>query len=121
MKQILSLLIAVLAFALPSVAQQASKEKSAYPISLKVDKKNVDPKIKRSPIIIPVEATYDSQAQIISIHYSGEETGEVSLYLDGSLVDCSAEINTTFSVSEPGEYIIEIETESWIAVGYLYL
>lgn len=73
----------------------------------------------RSPMHINVEAYYDMQTQTITILYNGETKGEVNLYYEGSLVDISSEINTSFSLSSNGEYAIEIVTETWIAAGYL--
>ena len=66
---------------------------------------------------IDIEAFYDSASGEVFICYNGKTEGEAYLYLNGNVVDYSGEINTTFDVTLPGLYEIEIITGSWTAYG----
>ncbi|MDE6696019.1 MAG: hypothetical protein K2K25_03990 [Muribaculaceae bacterium] len=73
--------------------------------------------VHRAPMHISVEAWYDALSESITIIYDGEASGEVFLYHDGVLIESSTDINTTFIVTESGNYAIEINTEYWTATG----
>ena len=55
------------------------------------------------------------------ILYDGDATGEVFLYLNNNIIEYDSEINTSFQISIPGLYKIEIIGETWIAQGYIQL
>ena len=57
----------------------------------------------------------------MEICYDGETLGETFLYLNGNVAGYDSEINTSFQISSPGLYKIEVISESWIAVGYIEL
>ncbi|MDE6341449.1 MAG: hypothetical protein K2K93_03960 [Muribaculaceae bacterium] len=66
---------------------------------------------------IAIEAWYEASSETFFIYYAGEATGVVNLYLDGSLLETSDDINTSFLVAKHGTYTIEIITDSWCAIG----
>jgi hypothetical protein len=71
---------------------------------------------------IDIDAWYNNESNSIDISYDGEAIGEVSLYLNGNILDYSTEINTTFALPyTTGIYRIEITTETWSAEGYIQL
>ena len=119
MKKIITSILAIMAFALPIIAQDSKGTNSPTPIILETLPKDIvpNPKPFRSPMRIPVGAWYNATAETISIIYYGEASGEVNLYQDGQLIDSSSEINSTFQISESGFYSIEINTDSWTATG----
>lgn len=82
---------------------------------------NKNTSVNRVPIHIDLEAFYDSESQTISVCYDGESEGEVYLYLNENVVGYNSEINTSFQISSPGLYKIEVISESWIATGYIQL
>ncbi len=57
----------------------------------------------------------------MEICYDGEAAGEVFLYLNNNIIRYNSEINSTFPISDPGLYTIEIVGETWTAIGYLQL
>ena len=82
---------------------------------------NKNTSVDRAPMYIDLEAFYDSESQTISVCYDGECEGEVYLYLNETVVGYDSEINTSFQISSPGLYKIEVISESWIATGYIQL
>ena len=123
MKRFLSLIIVIIAIALPSIAKNAKDDSSSKPIQLELNQNgnNTDHDRHRAPMRINIETYYDSENNSINICYDGEAAGEVYLYLNGDIVDYSSEINTTFQIHTTGMYKIEIHGESWLAEGYLNL
>ena len=124
MKKIFTLIIALMAIAVPMFADESKgNTPSSTPITLSthVNDDKPNPSVHRAPMRICVEAWYDAASDSIIILYGGEATGEVCLYKDGMLVDTSAEINTTFMVQESGFYTIEISTESWSVTGSIVI
>lgn len=119
MKKILTIILALTAFFLPSLAEDSKGNSTPIPITLEVPPGDAipNPKPLRAPIYIHIEAWYDAALGTISINYAGEAEGEVNLYCNGELVATSNDINSTFMVSESGLYTVEILTESWIATG----
>ncbi len=119
MKKIFSLILALVAIALPMMADGSDQKPASLPITLSSHPIDPEPNptIHRAPMRICVEAYYDALSKTISIYYAGETTGEVALHRDGELIDNSSEINTTFMATESGYYTIEINTEAWTATG----
>ncbi len=68
-----------------------------------------------------IEAWYNAESNSINILYDGDATGEVFLYLNNNIIEYDSEINTSFQISIPGLYKIEIIGETWIAQGYIQL
>ncbi len=123
MKKIFTIIIAIMAIAVPLSVKADSGNSIPTPIILETHPEDDEPEFKphRAPMRVGVEAWYDSNLGTISISYSGEANGEVNLYCDGVLVDNSSEINTTFMVADHGLYTIEILTDSWTATGSISL
>ena len=119
MKKIFSLMLALMAIALPAVAQDSDGNSSSTPIAMETHPfcNHQNPPVLRTPMRICVEAYYDAVSSTISIIYCGEATGEAFLYRDGELMASASEINTTFKVTGQGYYTIEILAESWTATG----
>ena len=119
MKKIVTIIIALMAYALPMMAQDSGGNSTSAPIILNpfpIDDKPQNP-IHRAPMRISVEAYYDSVAGTISINYDGEAEGEVNLFRNGELIDSSSEINTVFLILGSGFYTVEINTDYWTATG----
>ena len=70
---------------------------------------------------IPIEVFYEKESSTLRVYNYSETTGEVYLYLEGELIGYESEINTSFLISSPGFYKIEIIGENWIAEGYFQL
>lgn len=117
MKKILTIILALTAFFLPSLAEDSKGKSNPKQIGMEVVIKKNPATIHRAPMHINIEAWYDAALGTISINYAGEAEGEVNLYCNGELVATSNDINSTFMVSESGLYTVEILTESWIATG----
>lgn len=123
MKRFLSLIIVIIAIALPSVAKDSKDDSSSKPIVLDISQNgnHSDHPVHRVPMHLNIEAYYEAETNSINICYDGEAAGEVYLYLNGDIVDYSSEINTTFQLHTAGMYKIEIHGGSWLAEGYLNL
>ena len=122
MKKVLSLILLMIAVVFPAVAQNSKTGSSTKRVKLEISqKKNPATTVPRIPMYIDIEAFYDSESQSISVCYYGESEGEVYIYLNETVVGYDSEINTSFQISSPGLYNIEVTSESWIATGYLQL
>lgn len=122
MKKVLSFILLMLAVVFPAIAQNSKTCSSTNRVKLEISqKKDPGTSIHRSPMHFEIEAYYDSESQTISVCYDGEGEGEAYLYLNENVVGYDSEINTSFQISSPGLYKIEIISESWIAVGYIQL
>lgn len=119
MKKIITLIIVFMTIALPSTVQGSNRKPTSKSIILDSHQTNDRPNqpVHRAPMHISVEAWYDALSESITIIYDGEASGEVFLYRDGVLTESSSDINTTFIVTESGNYTIEIDTEYWTATG----
>ena len=120
MKKVLSFILLTLAVVFPAVAQNSTTGSSTNRVKLEISQKK-DPvtSIHRTPMYIDLEAFYDSESQTISVCYDGDGEGEAYLYLNETVVGYDSEINTSFQISSPGLYKIEVIGETWIATGYL--
>lgn len=119
MKKIFTLIIALMALALPITTRGSESKPISIPLTSEShadDDKPQNP-IHRAPIHVCVEAWYDAALGTISVNYAGEASGEVNLYCDGVLVATAPEINAVFMLCESGFYTIEVLTESWTAIG----
>lgn len=122
MKKFLFLVLLIIAIALPSIAQEASSHTSDRPVSLEVRQtKEATTHVHRAPIFINIEAYYSEESKTLEVCYDGEAMGETYLYLNNNIIEYNSEINSSFQISSPGIYEIEIIGDSWIATGYIQL
>lgn len=121
MKKFFSLILVMIAFSLPLVAQGSSGASSTTRVELEVQRKNNStPVVHRAPMSINIEVYYEEESGTLNICYDGESTGEIFLYLNDTVIGYDSDINTIFQISNSGLYKIEIISETWIATGYLY-
>ncbi|MBO5457018.1 MAG: hypothetical protein J6A20_10950 [Muribaculaceae bacterium] len=119
MKKFLSLILMVIAIVTPSIAQEPKENSSSTTIKLEFQQTTEAPTLHRAPMRINIEAYYDSESHTINIYYDGEASGEVFFYLNETIIEYDSQINTSFQISTPGLYKIEIIGETWIAEGYI--
>lgn len=119
MKQLLSLILVLIATAFPSVAQ-SPKGNSPEPVKLEYNRKDNSEKTLRAPMRINIEVLYDSETHIVEV--CGDEAMEADVFLynaSGDLVDYSSSLNTELTIPTSGIYTIQIESEGWYAVGVI--
>ncbi len=117
-KRLASIILLLAAFALSSAAEQSKGNNNSIPVGLEIKSTNSEgKKILRSTLFIPIEAWYEIGTRSLVINYTGKSTGIVNLYLNGTLYETSPAINTSFYISEPGMYSVQILTDSWYAIG----
>lgn len=122
MKKILSLILVMMAVTLPVIAQESTSSSSTRRVGLEVTQTYGHPTTAhRAPMRINIEAYYNEENGTLDICYNGEAVGEVFLYLNDSIIGYDSELNTSFQISIPGLYRIEIIGETWIAQGYIQL
>lgn len=121
MKKFLLSVLVMAAIAFPTIAQESKGSSSSQHVELEFRQYKNPHTILRAPMRINIEAYYDAESQSINICYDGEAEGEVFLYLNGNLVGYDSEINTSFSISDPGLYKLEIVGQTWAAQGYIQL
>lgn len=122
MKKFLSLFFVMIAVTLPVFAKESTSSSSTRRVGLEVRQtKEATSKVHRAPIRINIEAYYNDQSGVLDICYYGEASGEVFLYLNENVIGYDSDINTSFQISTPGLYRIEIVGETWIATGYITL
>lgn len=122
MKKILSLILVMMAVTLPVIAQESSSSSSTRRVGLEVTQTYGRPTTAhRAPMRINIEAYYNEGNGTLDICYDGEAVGEVYLYINDTIVGYDSELNTSFQISTPGLYRIEIISETWIAQGYIQL
>lgn len=90
-------------------------------IILTTERKEIKPVPHRAPSHIDIHAYYDTNLRTINIETQGNNEGEVSLYLNGNLIETAFSINNVFQIELPGIYEIDIKTESWTAYGMIDL
>ncbi len=117
MKKILSLIIVMMAIAIPSFAEESNDDSSETIPLDPIETYNGHDGRHRAPMRIDLHAYYNAMSRTIDIFYMGEAEGEVFLYFNGTLVDYSSEINTSFQLSGSGLYQIEVVTSAWTATG----
>lgn len=74
--------------------------------------------VNRAPMHLPIEVTYNSETQIITI--IGDESIDAEAYLynsAGEVEDYSMSLNTTLSISTSGIHTIYIQGDGWYAEG----
>lgn len=120
MKKFVSLILIFITGILPVIAQD-SADNSSQEIELKYSNGNEPANRHRVPTRINLVAWYNVESGSIEIVYDGEAEGEVFLYLNGNIISYDSNINTSFQISAPGLYKIEIVSESWTAIGFLQL
>lgn len=112
----------MVAITLPSIAQGSTGNSSSKRVELEIRQTKQTPtRMHRAPVFIDIEAYYNEEEGTLEICYDGEAIGETFLYLNGNVVGYNSDINTSFQISSPGLYKIEVISESWIAIGYLQL
>lgn len=122
MKKILSLILVMMAVTLPVIAQESTNSSSTRRVGLEVTQTYGHPTTAhRAPMRINIEAYYNEENGTLDICYNGEAVGEVFLYLNDNIIGYDSELNTSFQISIPGLYRIEIIGETWIAQGYIRL
>lgn len=121
MKRITSILMAFIAIPFISVFAESNSTSSSEKIDMEITKTIHKPKPHRSPERIDLEASYITEGNIINVHYEGDASGEVFLYLNNEIVSYSDEIQTSFSISSSGLYRIEVRTEYWEAHGQIFI
>lgn len=122
MKKFLSLILVMIAVTLPAIAQESTSSSSTRRVGLEVTQTYGHPTTAhRAPMRINIEAYYNEGDGSLDICYDGEAVGEVYLYLNDTIVGYDSELNTSFQISTPGLYRIEIIGETWIAQGYIQL
>lgn len=74
--------------------------------------------VNRAPMRLPIEVIYDSDTHKIQVKGNESIEAEVFLYnANGTIENYSAVLNTDFTVSIPGKYIIQIQGDDWYAEG----
>ena len=122
MKKILSLILVMMAVTLPVIAQESSSSSSTKRVGLEVTQTYGRPTTAhRAPMRINIEAYYNEGNGTLDICYDGAASGEVYLYINDTIVGYDSELNTSFQISTPGLYRIEIISATWIAQGYIQL
>lgn len=122
MKKILSLILVMMAVTLPVIAQESSSSSSTIQVELEVRRtNNTAHPVHRVPMRINLEAYYNEENGTLDICYNGEAVGEVFLYHNDNIVGYDSELNTSFQISTPGLYRIEIIGETWLAQGYIQI
>lgn len=112
----------MVAITLPSIAQGSTGNSSSKRVELEIRQTKETPShMHRAPVFIDIEAYYNEEEGTLEICYDGEASGETFLYLNGNVAGYDSEINTSFQISTPGLYKIEIISEYWIATGYIEL
>jgi hypothetical protein len=122
MKKIFTLILVIMTFALHAIAQGSNEDTSSKGIVLEYSQYTETSGRHRAPMRMDnIEAWYNAESNSINILYDGDATGEVFLYLNNNIIEYDSEINTSFQISIPGLYKIEIIGETWIAQGYIQL
>lgn len=122
MKKFLSLILVMIAVTLPVFAQESTSSSSTRRVGLEVRQTQETATIvHRAPMRINIEAFYNEGSGTLDICYNGEAIGEVFLYLNDNIIGYDSELNTSFQISTPGLYRIEIIGETWIAQGYIQI
>lgn len=74
--------------------------------------------VNRTLIRLPIEVIYDSDTHIIEVIGEKSMKAEIYLYdINGTLKDYSSTLNSDFTVSTSGTYIIQIQGDKWHAEG----
>lgn len=74
--------------------------------------------VNRAPMRLPIEVVYDTDTHRIEVVGSESLIAEIFLYkADGTLVDHSSIINTTYTVQTSATYIILIQGDEWYVKG----
>lgn len=77
-----------------------------------------DTKVNRAPMLLPIEAVYDSDNHIIKV--IGNDSLETEIFLfdsDGSVEGHSSTLNTEIPVMSSGSHTIQIQGDGWYAEG----
>lgn len=77
-------------------------------------------KVNRAPMLLPIEAVYDSDNHIIKVIGYDSLNAEVFLYdSDGSVEGHSSTLNTEIPVMSSGSHTIQIQGDGWYAEGVI--
>ena len=121
MKQILSLILVMIAVIFPVAAEGSSSGSSTRRVGLEIHQTKEKSTVLRTPLRIDIEVYYHEEDGTLEVCYDGDAAGEVFLYLNNNVIGYSSEINSSFQLSAPGLYTIEIVGETWVATGHLQL
>lgn len=119
MKQLLSLILVIIAIAFPSVAQ-SPKGNSQESVKLEYNRADNGNKPIRAPMRINIEVFYDTETHIVEVYGDEAMDAEVFIYnASGDIVDYSSSLNTELTIPASGIYTIQIESEGWYALGVI--
>lgn len=123
MKRILLLIISLVSLFIHTLADEKhAKKTSEEKILLEIHQYNNDIPIHRAPVLINIEAYYNSISNTINIEYEDMCEGKVYLYHEDILEDFSPSINSSFQLLYlSGTYRLEIHCDGWSAVGFINL
>lgn len=122
MKKYLLFISLIIAITLPAFAQDGNSNTSNNKVGLEI-RQTQEPhtSMHRRPPSLNIEVYYNEEDGVLYICYDGEVSGEVLLYHNGIEIGYDSEINTSFQITLPGLYKIEIVGDSWIAEGYVQI
>lgn len=121
MHKILSLILVMIAIAVSAIAQDSNGNSKSKHVELELQRRDKTPTMVHAPLHINIDVYYYEEDGTLEVCYEGESTGEVFLYLNDTVIGYNSEINSSFQISDPGCYKIEIVGETWVATGYLQL
>lgn len=71
-------------------------------------------------MLMPINVIYNIDTGVVEIINNGCATGEVYLYHDGTILNYSPRINSSFQLPiNSGVYKIDIVTKKWTAEGII--
>lgn len=119
MKQLLSLILVIIAIAFTSVAQ-SPKSNSQESVKLEYNRADNGNKPIRAPMRINIEVFYDSETHLVEVYGDEAMDAEVFIYnASGDIVDYSSSLNTELTIPASDIYTIQVESEGWYAVGVI--
>lgn len=80
-------------------------------------KNQIEKKVNRAPMLINIDVVYDSDTHTIEVVVDESIEAEVYLNANGILENYSSTLNTVFTVSTSGLYVIIIQGDGWYAEG----
>lgn len=76
----------------------------------------------RTPMNIPIEVLYDSDAQTVRIVGDDSIVADVYIYdMSGSVEEYSSSLNVAFNITTPGIHIISIQGDGWSGEGTIQI
>lgn len=115
MKKTIFAVVLLLAMTLATFAEQRGVfmefHRKSHP------QKNME--VNRAPMRLPIEAIFDSETLKIEVVGNASIDAEVYLYnkANDTLENYSSSLNSVFTVSASGTYIVQLQGEDWYAEG----